>query len=116
MNLKKNNFFETYPKIFLKLNNLTEKYKNEKHNNSDQLYVRKKYISFIKKFIRKKMQLEISIPSHIEEQCLLDYKGDVLDALICMIITLNLYHNNLYKYSVSDEYKKEGFIFNGLEF
>ena len=44
------------------------------------------------------MQLEISIPSHIEQQCLLDYKGDVLDALICMIITLNLYHNNLYKY------------------
>ena len=115
MNLKKNNFFETYPKIFLKLNNLTEKYKNEKYNISNQLYVRKKYISYIKKFIRNKMQLEISIPSHIEEQCLFDYKGDVLDALICMIITLNLYHNNLYKYSVSDEYKKEGFIFNGLE-
>jgi len=62
------------------------------------------------------MQLAISIPSHIEQECLLDYKGDVLDALICMTITLNLYHNNLYKYSVSDEYKKEGFIFNGLEY
>ena len=115
MNLKKNNFFETYPKIFLKLNNFTEKYKDEKHNNSDQLYVRKKYISFIKKVIRKKMQLEISMPSHIEQECLLDYKGDVLDAFICMTITLNLYYNNLYKYPVSKVYKKEGFIFNGLE-
>ena len=54
MNLKKNNFFETYPKIFLKLYNLTEKYKNEKQNNLDQLYVRKKYISFIKKLLGKK--------------------------------------------------------------
>ena len=61
------------------------------------------------------MQLKISIPSHIEKQCLLDYKGDVLDALICMTITLNLYHKKLYKYTVSDQYKKEGFIFNGLE-
>ena len=40
------------------------------------------------------MQLEISIPSHIEKQCLLDYKGDVLDALICMTITLNLYRKS----------------------
>ena len=115
MNMKKNNFFETYPKIFLKLNNLTEKYKNEKYNLSNQLNVRKKYISFIKKIILKKMQLEISIPSHIERQCILDFRGDVLDALICMTITINLYHKNFYKYPVSDEYKKEGFIFNGLE-
>ena len=52
------------------------------------------------------MQLEISIPSHIEQQCLLDYKGDVLDAFICMTITLNLYYNNLYKYPVSKNIKK----------
>ena len=115
INLKKINFFETYPKIFLKLNNLNERYKNEKHNDLNQLHVRERYISYIKKIILKKMHLDILIPSHIEKQCILDYRGDVLDALICMIITLNFYHNHLYRYTVKDVYKKEGLIFNGLE-
>ena len=61
------------------------------------------------------MQLEISIPSHIEQECLLDYKGDVLDAFICLTITLNIYKKKLHKCPLKKIYKNEGFIFNGLE-
>ena len=109
------NFFEVYPKSFLKNNNFLNQYKNENKNIEYQFYNRKKYTIAIKKFIEEKLQLRILIPNKIEQELYIDFRGDVLDAFICLTITLNIYKKKLHKCPLKKIYKKEGFIFNGLE-
>ena len=40
---------------------------------------------------------EILIPNKIEQEFYIDFRGDVLDAFICLTITLNIYKKKLHK-------------------